>query len=86
MGLTGQVGHGLELLLPVLRDLDGLVLLVLGASGHPLLVGVGHHLLEVVRVHGVQDVEKVVPRRAFVLRVLGGEVHRDVWITDHLVI
>ena len=46
MALTGEVWHGLQLLLPELRDLDGLLLADLAGHRHPLLVGVLHHLLE----------------------------------------
>ena len=74
MAFTGQVRHGLELLLPELRHLDGLLLHGLAGGGVTLLVGVGHDLAQVVGVHGVEDVEEVLTRRPFVLGVLVGEV------------
>ena len=72
--LTREVRHGLELLLPELGDLDRLCLAGLAVDGHALLVGVGEHLLQVVRVERVEHVEEVLPRRPLVLGVLVGEV------------
>ena len=39
--------------------MDLLVRLGLAGRGHALFVGVVHALLQVVRVHGVEDVEEV---------------------------
>ena len=74
VALTGEVRHGLELLLPVLGDLDGLGLLVLALGAHALLVGVSKELLEVVGQLGVHDVEEIISRRASALGVVGWEV------------
>ena len=74
--LTGQIRHGLELLGPEVGDLDGLVLHPLALSSEPLLIGVGHDLGQVVRVDRVQNVEEVVPGRAFPFRIgVGEELH-----------
>ena len=43
-----------------------------------------HHLLQVVRVNGVQDVEEVLARRAFANGVLIGEVLRELWVFTEL--
>ena len=80
VGLTGQIGHVLELLLPELGDADGLLLLVHAGAGHPLDVGVVHDLAQVLRVDGVEDVEEVLPRRPLVLRVLGREVLHELGV------
>ena len=77
VALTAQEGHALQLLRPVLRDLDGLVLVAVSTYHHTLLVCVGHDLLQVLRVQGVEDVKKVFSRRTFVFRVLVGEVLRE---------
>ena len=39
-----------------------------------LFVGMGHDLAEVVRVHGVEDVEEVLTRRSFILGILVREI------------
>ena len=65
MALTGEVRHGLQLLRPELRDLDGLVLPGLPFSCHALLVGEGHQLAEILGLQGVEDVEEVLSSRAF---------------------
>ena len=74
MILTGQVRHRLQLLLPELGDGDALLLLVFGVGGHPLLVGVLHDLLEVLRLQRVEDVEEVLARRALAGGIRVGEV------------
>ena len=71
--LTGQVRHGLQLLLPKLRDFDGLLLHGLAITGHPLLIGMGHHVLEILRVQGVKDIEEILAWRSLVLCPLGRE-------------
>ena len=71
--LTGQIGHGFELLLPELGDLNGLLLHGVAAAGHPLRIGVGHDLLEVLRIQGVEDVKQVLSGRSFVLCPFGRE-------------
>ena len=63
--LLGQVRHGLQLLLPELGDLDGLLLLVGGGGSHSLLVGVLEDALEVLRLKCVEDVEEVLARGPF---------------------
>ena len=67
--LTGQVRHAFQLLLPVLRDGDLLVLLALSKSGHALLVGVVHHLSQVVSLQSVEYVHEVVARRSLPLSI-----------------
>ena len=71
--LTGQIGHGFELLLPELGDLNGLLLHGFAATGHPLLIRMDHDFLEVLRIQGVQDVEEVLSGRSLVLRPFGRE-------------
>ena len=68
--LTRDIRHGAELLLPELGHREGLRLHLLALGRHPLLVGVRHHLREVVRVDSVQHVEKVVTWWALAFRVL----------------
>ena len=74
MALTREEGHRLELLGPVLRDLNRGLLVAVGICGHALLVGVLHHPLEVLRKDGIHDIEEVLTRRALVLGELGREV------------
>ena len=62
MSLTRQVRHRRQLLRPVLGDLDRLMFHRLTLGRHPLLVGVVHDLLEVVRIQGVEDIEEVLAR------------------------
>ena len=66
-----HVGHGLQLLLPELGDLDGLLLGIDAVGGHPLLVGMLHDLCQIFRMEGVQDVEEVVPWRTLAFRKCG---------------
>ena len=61
--LTGDVGDGLELVVPLVADLDGLFGLGGGLGGTPLLVGVLGQGLHVLRHEGVEDVPKVLPVR-----------------------
>ena len=82
--LTGEVRHSFQLLLPELCDLDGLGLGAVGAGAHALLVGVGHDLGEVLRVEGVEDVEKVVSRRPLALWVSGREVPHELCVLGEL--
>ena len=78
VALTGQVGHGLKLLLPVLGDLDRLGLLVCALGAHTLLIGMSKELLEVVGQLGVHNVKEIVPWRTSILRVIVREVrHHD---------
>ena len=67
--LLGKVRHGLELVLPELRDPDRFLLCFWTFDGHPLLVGVLHHLSKIIWMHCVENVEKVLPGRTFVLRI-----------------
>jgi len=71
--LTGGIGHGIELLFPVLRHPDALRLHGLALGGIALLVGVSNDLCEVLRMNRVQDVEEVLPRWPLALRVPVGE-------------
>lgn len=88
--LTRQVRHGAELLLPVLRHLDGLLLHVLALASQALLGGVLDDLLQVVRLQRVEYVEEVLSWRSLAFRVLVGEValkdrvlsHRRVDVLD----
>ena len=68
-GLTRKIRHGSELFSPVLGYLNRLLLLGLTLDGHPLFIGVAHYLLQVVRMGGVQDVEKIFTRWTFILGV-----------------
>ena len=83
MALTCEVRHGLELLLPVLGHLDGLVLLHHTISRHALLGGVVHDLVEVVGLLGVQDVEEVISRWSLTLGVLVREVAHEERVLLH---
>ena len=78
--LTGKVWHGLQLLLPKLGDFDGLLLHGLAITGHPLLIGMGHHLLEILRVQGIEDVEEILTWRSLVLCPLGREKRNESWV------
>ena len=62
------------MLTPILGHLDGLLLHVLAGGGVALFVGMGHDLAEVVRMHGVEDVEEVLTRRSFILGILVREI------------
>ena len=70
--------------LPVLGHLDGLLEARLALHRHALLVGVIEHLVEVVRVHGVQHVIKVLPRGTFALRILVREELQHLFIAGEL--
>ena len=74
--LTRQVWHRSQFFLPELGYFNSLILHVLRGRCHTLLIGMAHHLLEVVRIDGVQDVEEVLARRAFANWVLVGKVLR----------
>ena len=78
--LTSKIGHGLQLLLPERRDLDGLLLHGLALAGHPLLVGMNHDVLEVLWVQRVEHVEEVLPWGSLVLSPSGREERRERWI------
>ena len=78
--LTCKIGHCLQLLLPVLRDMEALVLHALSLDGHALLVGVVHDLLQVLGMYSVQDIEEVLPRWTFANGVLVREVDGHVGI------
>ena len=82
--LTGNVGYRLEFLFPELRYLDGLRLVAIDACLHPLLVGVVHDLLQVVRLQGIEDVEEVLARRPFTGRILVREVLRELRVFAEL--
>ena len=64
--LTREVRHSFELLLPILGDFDGLCLHILALNRVSLLIGVLHDLLQVLWMHGVQNIEEVLPRRTLV--------------------
>ena len=83
MALTSEVRHSLELLLPVLGHLDGLVLLHHTINRHSLLGGVVHDLAEVVGLLGVQDVEEVISRWSLALSILVWEVAHEERILLH---
>ena len=78
--LTGQVWHGLQLLLPKLGNFDGLLLHGLAITGHPLLIRMRHHFLEILRVQGVEDVEEILTWWTLVLCPLGREKRNESWI------
>ena len=65
-----KVWHALQLILPELRDLDGLVLHVLTSNGHALLRRMVHAALEVIWIQGCQNIERVLSGRPLFLRVL----------------
>ena len=71
--LTGDVGDGLELVVPLVADLDGLGCLGLGLRASPLLVSVLDQGLHVLRHEGVQDIPEVLSVGVAPLRKLGGE-------------
>ena len=52
--LLGGEGHGLQLLHPLLTDLDSLVLLSLAFDTVALLMSMGHDLFQIIRVDGVE--------------------------------
>ena len=82
--LTGQVWHRLQLLLPVLGDLDRLVLHGFAFRRHPLLVGVDHEVLEILRMNRVQDVEEIGAGWPFIGWKLVREVlHEQLVILEH---
>ena len=64
----------------MLRDGDLLVLLALSKSGHALLVGVVHHLSQVVAFQSVEYVEEVVTRRSFADGIFFREVRLENWV------
>ena len=66
------------MLLPELRDDDGLFLLALAKGSEPLLVSVMHHLGQVVAFKRIQDVEEVIPIGQLVLRQLGRKIFGEV--------
>ena len=78
--LTGQVGHGLEFLLPELGDLDGLLMGIDAVGGHPLLVGMLHDLCQIFRMEGVQDVEEILPGWALAPREPIREEHHELLV------
>ena len=65
--LTAEIWHLLELLLPILGELDRLPHARLARRRHPLLVGVGQILGEEVGMDGIEDVEEVLPRRTLAI-------------------
>ena len=65
--LTREVRHSFELLLPILGDFDGLCLHILALNRVSLLIGMLHDLLQILWVHGVQNIEEVLPRWTLVL-------------------
>ena len=67
--LTRKVGHRIQLLRPVIGDLDGFLLHSLTFSGHPLLIGVDHDLRQVVRMQSVEDIEEIISGRPFSFRI-----------------
>ena len=76
--LTREIGHGLELFLPELRDLNGLLLHVLACGGHPLLRYVVHTALQILRIQSCQEIKEILPRGPFIFRVLVREVLLEV--------
>ena len=75
--LTGEEGHVIELLHPLIGDLNCIVLEVDAIHAHPLLAGMVNHLLEVVGVDGVEHVEEVLPRRVSVFWQKVGEKEHE---------
>ena len=82
--LTGDVGDGLELVVPLVADLDGLFGLGGGLGGTPLLVGVLGQGLHVLRHEGVEDVPKVLPVREAPLWKLAGEEAHELLVASHI--
>ena len=82
--LTGEVRHVLELLRPVLGDLDGLVLHLLAVCGVALLVGVCQDLGQVLRVDRVEHIEEIVARWPLALRIFVGEEAHHVRVLQEL--
>ena len=64
--------------------MDGLCLIVHVVGGHSLLGSMRHELGEVLWLEGVEDVEKVLPRRTLILRKLGRKVGAELSILLHL--
>jgi len=78
--LTRKIGHCLQLLVPELGELDGLPLASLAFNRVPLLVGVIEHLVEEVRVHGVEYIIEVLAWWPLAFR-------EDIWeVLFHLVV
>ena len=84
MALTGQVGHGLELLLPELGDGYGRSLVLVRVGRHALIVGVIHDLPKVVRVDRIEHIEKVLSGWTLVLGKRGGKVLHELLISPEL--
>ena len=76
----GDVGLGLQFLLPELGDLDGLLLGIDAVGGHPLLVGMLHDLCQIFRMEGVQDVEEILPGWALAPREPIREEHHELLV------
>ena len=81
--LTGQVWHSFELLFPVLRHLDGRVLLHHTVCGHTLLRSMFHDLLQVVGLLSCKYVEEVRSWWSFALRVLVRKVKSELGVFFH---
>lgn len=96
---TGKIWHLFQLLRPEVRDLDRLLLHRFSLCRHTLLVGVLHHLFEILWVEGVEDIEEVFSWRRLAGRVLVRQVrhhpgvllqirvqglHRDLLVVGHL--
>ena len=75
--LTRDVRQRVQLVPPLVSDLDGLASHVLTASGGALLLGVFDERLRVARHDRVQDVEHVSAVRQATFRELAREEHQE---------
>ena len=67
-----------------MRHLDGLCLHGIAGRGHPLLVGVLHHLRQEVRLQRVEHVEEVISGWALALWIFVWKVgHEDGILLEH---
>ena len=82
--LLGQEGHIIQLLCPIFRNSNGLILLVHSLNRESLLVCMSNELLQVLRLQRVEHVEKVITRWTFACCVLAWEIRHKLTIFTHL--
>ena len=84
--LFADEGHGLELLLPLVGDGDGILLCLLIGHGISLRVGEVDRLLHLFRVLGVPDIVEVALIALKAFWKLVREVAGHVFLLDHLLV